>query len=104
MIEGTDMPLGERYSLEIKDGVWALKLIPRSESGGGRLNIEKENEKWHIKLYTQDGEIYYFLQIQFDDAQINDAVRLRKDLEKAAEDGGSQKLLYMGGEEMWGKR
>jgi hypothetical protein len=101
MIYGTEMPTGERHTLEIKDGKFILKQIPRSETGGGQLNLEKEGGKWHIKLHTPTGDIYDFIQLQFDDTEINDAVHIKTALEKEAGDGGSDKLLYMGGDDMW---
>ena len=104
MICGNEMPTGERHTLEVKDGKFFLKLIPRSESGGGKLNLEKVNGKWHIKLHTPKGEIYDFIQLQFDDIEINDAVYIKKALENEAGDGGADKLLYMGGDDMWKKQ
>lgn len=103
MIIGTEMPTGERHTLEVKDGVFSLKLIPRSESGNGKLNLEKVNGKWHIILHTPNGEIYDFILLQFDDSQINDAVFIKIALESEAGDGGADKLLYMGGDDMWKK-
>ncbi|MFA4860135.1 hypothetical protein [Methanoregula sp.] len=104
MIIGNEMPTAERQTLEINDGEFILKTIPRSDTGGGRLNINKVNEKWHIQLHTPKGEIYDFIPLQFDDTKINDAVCIKKALEKEAGDGGADKLLIMGGDQMWEKQ
>lgn len=96
------MPRGKRKSIELINGKFVITEIERTESGGGRIDIEKEkDDKWHLKLITNKNEKYDFILIHFSDIEIMDAIFIKTELEILAGDNGADGLLHMGGNEMW---